>query len=235
MYWFWGGGDGSAVREILRYPHVKSVTLVDLDPAITTLASEFPPLAELNGKALLDPRVTVVNRDAFLWAGEGDSKFDVAVIDFPDPGSYSVGKLYTTRFFYLLRQRLVENAIVSVQCTSPLVAPKAYWCILNTIRESGFDVRPYHAAVPSFGVWGFALAAVHLLISDRDGSFLIRNPLPENLRFLDRKTTIDLFDMPADLIPVDADVNRLNDQVLVRYYEQEWERCECGAAQFYTS
>lgn len=217
-----GGGDGLAVREILRYPGVKTVTLVDLDPAITNLASEFPPLAELNRHSLSDPRVTVVNRDAFVWAGEGDSRFDVAVIDFPDPGSYSVGKLYTTRFFQLLRRRLEDAAIVSVQCTSPLVAPKSYWCILDTMRQVGFDVRPYCAAVPSFGVWGFALAGIGPLQAESDGSFVIRHPLPENLRFLDPKTTIAMFDLPADLVPVDVSVNRLNDQVLVRYYEQEW-------------
>ncbi|MCA9140225.1 MAG: polyamine aminopropyltransferase, partial [Planctomycetales bacterium] len=92
-----GGGDGLAVREILRYSSVKTVTLVDLDPAITTLATDFQPLAELNGNSLADPRVSVINRDAFVWITEGDKKFDVAIIDFPDPGSYSVGKLYTSR------------------------------------------------------------------------------------------------------------------------------------------
>ncbi|WP_182871139.1 polyamine aminopropyltransferase [Stieleria mannarensis] len=217
-----GGGDGLAVREILRYPGVESVTLVDLDPAMTQLASEFPPLATLNEHALSDPRVTVMNRDAFVWAGEGESQFDVAVIDFPDPGSYSVGKLYTTRFFQLLRRRLTSSAVVSVQCTSPLVAPKSYWCIIHTMQQAGFDVRPYQAAVPSFGVWGFALAGMQPLESDRDGSFLIRNPLPEGLHFLDAKTTVAMFDLPADLARVETNVNRLNDQVLVRYYEQEW-------------
>ncbi|QEG00004.1 Spermidine synthase [Stieleria maiorica] len=217
-----GGGDGLAVREILRYPNVKSVTLVDLDPAMTRLASEFPPLATLNEHALADPRVSVLNRDAFVWAGEGESQFDVAVIDFPDPGSYSVGKLYTTRFFQLLRRRLTPSAVVSVQCTSPLVAPKSYWCIIHTMQQAGFDVRPYQAAVPSFGVWGFALAGMQPLESDSDGSFLMSNPLPEGLRFLDAKTTVAMFDLPADLVRVETNVNRLNDQVLVRYYEQEW-------------
>jgi spermidine synthase len=217
-----GGGDGLAVREILRYPSVKSVTLVDLDPAITTLASDFEPLAALNGRALSDPRVTVVNRDAFVWIGEGDDQFDVAIVDFPDPGSYSVGKLYTTRFFGLLRRRLLDSAIVSVQCTSPLVAPQSYWCIINTMRETGLDVRPYRASVPTFGVWGFALAGMRPMKTNQDGGFVLRNKLPGELRFLDAKTTTAMFDMPGDLKPVDAQPNRLNDQVLVRYYEQEW-------------
>lgn len=217
-----GGGDGLAVREILRYPNVQSVTLVDLDPAITSLATDFGPLAELNENSLSDPKVIVINRDAFVWVGEGERKFDVAIVDFPDPGSYSVGKLYTTRFFHLLRARLNESAIVSVQCTSPLVAPKSYWCILQTMRETGFDVRPYRASVPTFGVWGFALAGMKPMQTARDGGFLLRNELPADLRFLDAKTTTAMFDMPEDLSPVEVEINRLNDQVLVRYYEQEW-------------
>ncbi|MCA9138559.1 MAG: hypothetical protein KDB00_17430, partial [Planctomycetales bacterium] len=128
----------------------------------------------------------------------------------------------TSRFFQLLRMRLADSAIVSVQCTSPLVAPQSYWCILNTMRDVGFDVRPYRAAVPTFGVWGFALAGIQPMMTERDGGFLVRHPLPDGLRFLDLKTTRSMFDMPADLSPVETQINRLNDQVLVRYYEQEW-------------
>ena len=217
-----GGGDALAVREILRYSDVQSVTLVDLDPAMTELASTFPPLAELNEHALRDPRVTVINRDAFVWIDEQDEQFDVAIIDFPDPGSYSVGKLYTTRFFQMLRQRLTDRAVVSVQCTSPLVAPKSYWCILKTMTQSGFDVRPYRASVPTFGVWGFALAGVQPFATEPTGEFLPMRSLPGSLRFLDQANLVAMFDMPNDLQPVDAELNRLNNQVLVRYYEQEW-------------
>lgn len=212
-----GGGDGLAVREVLKYPSVETVTLVDIDPAMTDLSKNFPPLRDLTGDALRDPKVTVFNRDAFVWIGEGDKKFDCVVIDFPDPGTYSIGKLYSTRFFSLLRQRVSDDAVISIQCTSPLVAPKSYWCILQTMEASGFQVRPYRVSVPTFGVWGFALAspagtpAVPQL-AEIDGS----------LRFLNASVMADLFNLPVDMQPVDAGLNRLNDQVLVRYYEQEW-------------
>ncbi|OYP38169.1 polyamine aminopropyltransferase [Rhodopirellula sp. MGV] len=217
-----GGGDGLAVREILRYPDVRSVTLVDLDPAMTRLATEFGPLVELNQWALSDPRVSVINRDAFVWIGEDDEQFDAAIIDFPDPGTYSVGKLYTTRFFAMLRERLTADAIVSVQCTSPLVAPKSYWCILETIRQAGFDVRGYRASVPTFGVWGFALAGKTPLQSTTDGRYLALQTLPGGLRYLDESNRAAMFDLPVDVRPIEIEANRLNDQVLVRYYEQEW-------------
>jgi spermidine synthase len=213
-----GGGDGLAVREILKYPSVESVTLVDIDPAMTRLAKEFNLLADLNERSLSDSRVTVVNQDAFIWAGKGKEKFDVVVIDFPDPGSYSVGKLYTTRFYRLLRERLTEDARLSIQCTSPLVAPNSYWCILNTLRETGFDVRPYCTSVPTFGIWGFAYATVQpgtnepIELAKLDGE----------LRFLTPSTMQAMFDLPSDIRPTETELNELNNQILVRYYDQEW-------------
>ncbi len=114
------------------------MTLVDIDPAMTKLAREFGLLAELNQHSLLDPRVTVLNQDAFVWVGAGDEQYEVAIVDFPDPGTYSVGKLYTTRFFRMLHERLTEQARISIQCTSPLVAPKSYWCIINTFARVRF-------------------------------------------------------------------------------------------------
>lgn len=214
-----GGGDGLALREVLRWDGVAAVTLVDLDPAMTGLSDAYPPLGALNRHAFDDPRVTVVNRDAFVWAEEtsGDL-YDAAVIDFPDPSTYSVGKLYTTRFYRLLQRHLAPGAAVGVQCTSPLFAPTAFWCIVRTLEAAGFSVRPYHAAVPSFGVWGFALA--------RRGDFELPTALPPGLRFLTPETLPGLFALPPDVGPVPVEVNRLDNQVLVRYHESEWERYE---------
>ncbi|MBO0160519.1 hypothetical protein, partial [Vibrio parahaemolyticus] len=77
-----------------------------------------------------DPRVEVTNADAFVWLDNArDEKFDIAIVDFPDPNNFALGKLYTTRFYRMLRQRLNEDAAVVIQCTSPLVARKSFWCI----------------------------------------------------------------------------------------------------------
>src|SRR5688500_3440461 len=106
-----GGGDGLAVREILKYPSVERVTLVDLDPDMTNLSSRFPLLASLNQRAFDDPRVQVVNEDAFIWIEEtNEQPYDTAILDFPDPNTFALGKLYTTRFYRLLRTRLTANA-----------------------------------------------------------------------------------------------------------------------------
>ncbi len=216
-----GGGDGLAVREILKYPGVQSIVLVDLDPEMTRLAVDNPLLRDLNRGSLRDPRVHVVNADALIWLAESgapgaDALYDVAFVDFPDPHNFSLGKLYTTRFYSLLARRLDPEAVVAVQSTSPLFARRSYWCINRTLEAAGFHVRPYHALVPSFGEWGFALARLH--------PFAAPDTVIAGLRSLDRETLQALFVLGPDMAPVDADVNRLDNQALVRYYEEEWRR-----------
>jgi spermidine synthase len=214
-----GGGDGLAVREILKYPSVTHITLVDLDPDMTRLSTRFPLLAELNKHAFDDSRVEVINQDAFVWLEETSQEpFDAAIVDFPDPNTFALGKLYTTRFYRMLRSRLKESAAVSVQSGSPMFARNSYWCIIRTLEAAGFVVRPYSTAVPSFGVWGYALA--------RSSPFEIPTRPPSGLKFLDDQTLGAMFTLSADIGPVPVEINRLDNQVLVRYYEGEWRRFE---------
>jgi spermidine synthase len=213
-----GGGDGLAVREILKYPSVEAVTLVDLDPGMTSLSSSLPPIAELNNRALTDPRVTVVNADAFIWLEDAGELYDVAIVDFPDPSSFSLGKLYTTRFYRMLKARLTPESAVGIQSTSPLFARSSFWCIVRTLEAVGFSVKPYQAMVPSFGVWGFSLA--------RLSDFQAPSAAPAGLKFLDDAAMKALFVLPADIAAVPVEINRLDNQALVRYYESEWKRYE---------
>jgi spermidine synthase len=215
-----GGGDGLALREILRYASVQSVTLVDLDPAMTELSKRFPPLAELNQNAFADPRVTVINEDAMIWLEKAQEPFDVAIVDFPDPNTFALGKLYTKRFYTLLKSRLAADAAVSVQSTSPLFARKSYWCIMKTLEAAGYVVHPYYTAVPSFGLWGFALAKLM--------DFEPPTVAPKNitLRFLNDEAMANLFRFSQDMAPQPVEINRLDNQALVRYYESEWKKYE---------
>jgi len=196
---------------------VAEIVPVDLDPEMTRLAVENPLLRDLNRSSLLEPRVRVVNEDALIWLGrEGNGLFDLAFVDFPDPHNFSLGKLYTTRFYALLRARLDPEGVVAVQSTSPLMARRSFWCINRTLEAAGFQVRPYHALVPSFGEWGFALAALR--------PFEVPAAPLAGLRYLDAPTLASLFVLGPDMAPVEAEVNRLNNQALVRYYEEEWRR-----------
>ena len=211
-----GGGDGLALREVLAHRSVEAVTLVDLDPAMTELGRRFAPLAALNRYAFEDPRVRVVNEDAMIWLETAPLGWDAAIVDFPDPNSFALGKLFTRRFFQLLGQHLSPDAAISVQATSPLFARHSYWCIIETLRAAGFVVQPYHVAVPSFGEWGFALAVQHEFATPA------APPADVPLRFLNQAALASMFQFSADMAPVEVDINRLDNQRLVRYYESEW-------------
>lgn len=218
-----GGGDGLAVREILKYPSVESVTLVDLDPKMTGLSKELPVLAELNRNSMEDPRVTIINSDAFVWVDNIDVQpFDIAIVDFPDPNNFALGKLYSTRFYNLLRSRLQPEAAVVIQCTSPLYARNSYWSIIKTLEAAGFTVKPFYTTVPSFGVWGYALARTQPFETPQ------KPPAGVELKFLNDSSFAAMFVFPTDMtLPSDdIEVNRLDNQALVRYYETEWRRFE---------
>jgi spermidine synthase len=154
-----GGGDGLAIREILRYPDVRTVTVVELDPAVVRLARTQPRIRSLNGDAFADPRVRLIHADAFAWLRNNAHRYDAVVVDLPDPDETATAKLYSVEFYALLRPALAPGARLVVQSGSPYFAPKSFWCIEASIRAAGFVTTPYHVDVPSFGDWGFVLAA----------------------------------------------------------------------------
>ena len=211
-----GGGDGLAVREILKYAGVDSVTLVDLDAEMTKLFRRHETLLRLNKGSLNSPRVTVINADAFVWMKENDKKFDFIVVDFPDPSNFSLGKLYTNTFYRLLYRALNDDGVIVVQSTSPFVARRSFWCVVNTLKSVGLKTTPYHAYLPSFGEWGYVIASKRAF--RMPGSFMA------DLRFVTPETARLMMEFPPDMGPVDTEVNRLNNQVLVRYFEEEWSR-----------
>jgi spermidine synthase len=210
-----GGGDGLALREIYRYPSVKNVVLVDLDSVVTNLFKFNPMLTELNKNALMDVRTKIINEDAFQWIKEqNDQLFDVIIVDFPDPTAFSLGKLYSDRFYKELSRVLKRSGNLVVQSTSPFVAPNSFWCVNNTLNSSGFKTLPYHAFVPSFGDWGYVLAGFE---QPR------RNlPIILNLKFLSLSGFQAMCVFPNDIAFRKTDINRLNNQKLVKYFEEEW-------------
>ena len=205
-----------AVREILKYPGVESVTLVELDPAMTALFSTQAMLTQLNANALQSHKVKVVTADAFTWLEGNPEVFDVIVVDFPDPTNFNIGKLYTNSFYALLDKHLAASGYAVIQTTSPLVARRSFWTVVGTIEASGLTATPYHAHVPSFGEWGFVVASRR--------PYRLPTKLPADLRFLTPATLPALFDFPLDMARVPTEVNRLSNQVLVTTYESEWGR-----------
>jgi spermidine synthase len=209
-----GGGDGLAVREILKYRQVESITLVDLDSEMTKLFSTHALLTQLNQKSLQSPRLHLVTADAFPWVDSNTDSFDFIVIDFPDPTNYSLGKLYTTAFYRAAARHLSTQGVMVVQSTSPMFARDSFWCIADTLKQAGLRTYPYHVYVPSFGEWGFVIASFH--------EYSPPSALPTGLRFLDVTGLPALFQFPPDMAPLPMPANQLNDQVLVRLYDQDW-------------
>jgi len=209
-----GGGDGLAVREILKYPNVQSVTLVDLDAEMTHLFSTHPVMSALNQHSLTQPRVHIINTDAFRWLDGNTDQFDFIVADFPDPTSYALGKLFTTAFYRLAAKHLSRNGVMVVQSTSPLFARRSYWCIVESVKQAGLHTYPYHVYVPSFGEWGYVIGT--------HDDWQPPQQLPSGLRFLSTANVKELFVFPVDMAAVPSEANHLNNQILVRYYEQEW-------------
>ena len=211
-----GGGDGLAVREILKYPQIESVTLIDLDPAMTRLFRDVPLLRRFNHDAFHSPKVKVLNADAFAWLDQHQDMFDFIVVDFPDPTNYAVGKLYTNTFYRLLEHHLNVRGRAVIQSTSPLYARQSFWMVANTLQSVGLQAAAYHALVPAFGEWGYVLA----------GREPYRPPtrLPAGLRFVSAQQIGGMFEFPPDMARVDTGINRLNDQTLVRIFDEEWRR-----------
>jgi len=210
-----GGGDGLALREILRYPNIEKVTLVDLDPRVTALFSSSPALVALNHGSFSDPRLHLVNADAARWLEDDVGTFDAAFVDFPDPTNFALGKLYSVPFYRLLKRHVAAGGAIVVQSTSPFFAPHAYWSIEATLTEAGWRTYPYHVYVPSFGEWGFILAT-------EGATFSVPASYQLSMRYLDASVTREMFEFPKDMARPDVEPNRLNTQSLVRYFDEDW-------------
>lgn len=209
-----GGGDGLAVREILKYPSIRSVVLVDLDKDMTDLFREQNLLTRLNNGSLKDPRVTIVNQDAFIWLRKCNRTFDFIAVDFPDPGNFSLGKLYSDTFYKTLNSVLRPDGAIVIQSTSPYYAKNSYWCVVNTLQSIGMQTTPYHCYVPSFGDWGYVVAS--------KTPFALKHNYPSGLRFVSADTVSQMMSFPKDMLPTVKCVNKLNNQTLVHLFESEW-------------
>lgn len=209
-----GGGDGFAVHEVLKYKDVKDITLVDLDGEMTGFFKDNETMRQLNQSSLSSSKLKIINKDAYIWVKESKKKYDVVIIDFPDPSNYSLGKLYSLQFYRELERLATSDTKIVVQTTSPYFAPKSFWCIEKTIHQVFPFTSAYHTYVPSFGEWGFSLASFEPV-----GTRIYRK-IPD-LKFYDYNFKL-LSYFTKDMRTGDVEVNRLDNQVLVRYFDEEW-------------
>lgn len=208
-----GAGDGLALREVLRWPQVRQVDVLELDAAMVELARRHPQLRRLNGGSLEDLRVRLHVGDAFARVAELAGPYDVVIADFPDPASAPLARLYSVGFYGRLQQRLAADGVLVTQASTPFFAPKVLASIQASLEQLGLHTLPYSVTVPSFGPWGFVLA-------HRPGPERPFAPLPFTGRWVDATELERLMELPRDLQPGDGESvlpNRLGRPVLVDY------------------
>ncbi len=210
-----GGGDGLAVRELLRYQSVTEIIVVDLDPAVTNLARTHTQLKMLNQQSLDNSKVTVVNQDAWQWLREQGDVFNLVIIDLPDPESEDVAKLYSVAFYERVARRLAVGGVMITQATSPWFARRAFWSIGATMEVVFSHVRPATVYVPSFGLWGFFIGAQHSLQSPARA--------PYAGEYLNENSMDRILTLPPDLPRLPVEVNRNQSLPIINYYREGWE------------
>jgi len=257
-----GGGDGLALREVLKYKDVQSVTLCDIDPQMTILAAKNPYFQKLNKNSLQNSRLTIIHNNALIPAGkemlqiENQNDFhrhsfhddveinvinidaakfveqisgvyDIIIIDFPDPNSFDLSKLYSANFYRHVKKKLSAYGIVVQQSTSPIHAKEVFLCIGRTIKSAGLAVVPYHDNVPTFGEWGW-------WIGGRAERYT-----PETIA--QKLRTMDTLNVPTNYLTpelihaslifgknqlksLNSDVNTIDNNRAFAYYLKAWQR-----------
>ncbi|MEN0005941.1 MAG: polyamine aminopropyltransferase [Bacteroidota bacterium] len=213
-----GGGEGLAAREVLKYPDVESVFIVDIDPAIFELARTNSYITQLNANSLDHPKVTTIPEDAFVFLMQYYELFDLIIADLPDPTNESLTRLYSSEFYQLIKKRLTPNGLFVTQATGPFHTRDAFWCIQESVRAVPFAATlPYHAYVPSFGDWGFVIGAKYPIDTS---SIQLQVPT----KFLSNELFPHLFHFEKDLMVDTVQVNTLDRPILLDYYLEDWRR-----------
>ena len=211
-----GGGDGLAARELLKYIEVKHITLVDLDKEITDLAQNNRYMKELNENSFSNPKVTIINDDAFKFLENAKEFYDVIIIDLPDPNNSSLARLYSREFYNIVRNKLSFAGVVVTQATSPFFSSEAYWCINESLKSAGFKYTyPYHIYVPSFGDWGFVMASnIKYNTNDID--------IKVNTKFIDKDIVKSSFKLERDVLRDNIEFSTLDRPKILDYYLAGW-------------
>ncbi len=214
-----GGGDGLAVRELLKFKNVIHITLIELDEYMVNLAKNNSTLKYINHNSLADERVYVVTGDAYDYLIKNSLKYDLIIADFPDPHDETVSKLYTDSFYKIVKKSLKSDGVFVTQSTSPLFAREAFWCINNTLSEVFKTVIPYHVFIPTFGDWGFNIGTDRTLNSEEPGE-------AGNSKFYTSETFKASMHFPPDSDKVTTEVNRFNKPLLYLYYLKGWKNSD---------
>ncbi len=219
-----GGGDGLALREILKYNDVKKVVLVDIDPQMTALAGEHPALTGLNGDSLNNPKVEVIHMDAFKYLSKVKDYYNVIFADLPDPNNMELNLLYSLEFYKLALRQLSRGGVFVTQATSPVYSKKAFLSIMKTMQEAGFTVLPYRNSIPTMGETGWMLGVKPGHITEEGLKSIMEGMAFDTVetRFLNREAMISMVNFGKNVFEeIDRiEINSRINPVLFGYYRE---------------
>ena len=198
-----GGGEGATLREVLSHNTVKRAVMVDIDEQVVALCQKFLP--DYSRGSFKDKRTELLHVDARDYLAKSRELFDIIIIDLPDPIEEGPAYLlYTQEFYQMVRDRLTQNGMISVQAGSAALTELLNFSAVNNTLKSVFSiVCPYQADVPCFGgPWGFCLASLNLnpvLLSAAEVDSRISARSLTHLKFYDGLTHQGIFSIPKYL------------------------------------
>ncbi|KAM3093747.1 hypothetical protein ACKFKG_18525 [Phormidesmis sp. 146-35] len=184
-----GGGDGLAVRDILRFSQVSEVAIVDYDPDVVELGrTTFAPyncgsLIDNPNSALGENRVTVHTREAFEFvAALPDRCYHAVICDFTFPTSSEATQVYSLEWFQQLQRILYRGGVMATNGVSPERNTTGFWCLYQTILAAKLQAKPMQIEIPSFdrhdyGIWGFFLASESPILKSELESIMLPHSL----------------------------------------------------------
>lgn len=213
-----GGGDGCAVREILKYNEVEKITLVDLDPTMIEIGKSNSIFVELNRNALNNHKVEIIIKDAFTFLEQSNKVYDVILVDLPDPNNIDLNKLYTKEFYKICYSKLTNDGIFITQSGSPYYATKAFYCINKTLLESGFKTLPLHNQILTLGEWSWIIGSKKTISINELNNIKLKDL---KLKWLNKDVLPGLSAFGKPLIDTTGiEVNTIFSPTLYRYYQQ---------------
>ncbi|MGH8714989.1 MAG: polyamine aminopropyltransferase [Casimicrobiaceae bacterium] len=152
-----GGGDGGSAEELLKYPTIRSVTLVEIDLAVVDIARKY--LARVHRGALADPRLELNVEDGLAFVRAATGTYDLIVLDLTDPGGPSE-PLYDADFYRACAARLNPSGLMTLHVASPVAHPARIRTGMAQLRAAFPIVVPYLVPIPLYGgLWMMACAS----------------------------------------------------------------------------
>ncbi len=195
-----GGGEGVTLREVLRHKSVKKAIMVDIDDEVTALCKKYLPGHA--GKAFEDKRAEVYHVDARKYLEKSKDKFDVIIIDLPDPIEKGpAAMLFTQEFYRTVRDKLTDGGLISIQAGSANPTELLNFSAVNKTLQSVFPIVVQCTAyVPCFGgPWGFCVASSQYnpaTLTAAEVDKRIKAMSLKSLKFYDGETHRGMFALP---------------------------------------